>query len=136
MKFNRAHSKLLAAITAWVMAFAALAPSVSHALMMQKAKDGSWLEVCTAQGSKWIKVDDQFSLGSNPSANLDTSKTADVHVSHGQCCVADLPVATLPTLPAEFVQIKLGSTEPSLFYRAPRPLFIWAAIQARAPPRA
>ena len=136
MKFNRAHSKLLAAITAWVMAFAALAPSVSHALMMQKAKDGSWLEVCTAQGSKWIKVDDQFSPSNDPTSKTDLNQTADIHIQHGQCCVADLPVATLPILPAELAQFKLSTAEPTLFYRAPRPLFIWAAIQARAPPRA
>ncbi|WP_158529602.1 DUF2946 family protein [Parvibium lacunae] len=136
MKLNRAHSKLLAAITAWVMAFAALAPSVSHALMMQKAKDGSWLEVCTAQGSKWIKVNKQFDPPGSINLNSDTSKSADVHIQHGKCCVADLPAATLPVLPPALVQASLSATEPTLFYRAPRPLFIWAAIQARAPPRA
>ena len=107
---------------------AALAPTVSHA--MAAAKGGaSWMEICTSAGPAMIQVaDDQA-----PGVPADGNQGA--HLEHCAFCLTHagsfaLPAAALPALPVAIA----SDSPPLLFHRAPRPLFVWAAGQPRAPP--
>lgn len=44
-------------LMACVLALAALAPTVSRLLVVQRAPGDGWVEVCTAQGQRWVRLD-------------------------------------------------------------------------------
>jgi hypothetical protein len=108
--------------------FAALAPSVSHA--MAAGRGLTWMEICSTSGSKFINADGvQIDAG-----NLDDDTGS--HFEHCPFCSthAELP-ALLPgtgfSIPAADQVARL----PRLYYQSPRPLAIWTRAQSRAPPR-
>lgn len=43
-------------LTLWVVSLAALAPTVSRALWAPASAAGSWTEVCTEQGVRWVRA--------------------------------------------------------------------------------
>lgn len=107
--------------------FAALAPSISHALASAGKLSPTWMEICSAEGSKAFKSDG--------AGNASQQKNSSVGFEHCPYCTVHGGSVGLPptvgfTLPAFSASFPL----PSLFYQAPRPLFIWAAAQSRAPP--
>ncbi|MBX3607361.1 MAG: DUF2946 domain-containing protein [Piscinibacter sp.] len=98
-----------------------LAPAVSHAL------GGTWTEVCTAQGSKWVRGEAK-DAGDAPAA---------LHgLEHCPLCSVHAPVLGLP--PA--VDLGVPAPETSIgvtpaFLAAPRTLHAWVSALPRAPPR-
>lgn len=122
----RAFRRLFSWIALLAILGGALAPAVSQALHAQGGK--SFLEICTAQGTRLIAVD--------ADANPQQSDTPQVVMEHCPFCVPHagsqglLPrselVFHLPDDGARFY--------PPLFFSAPRPLFAWAGAQPRAPP--
>lgn len=132
MNGSRFPKRLAAWFAMFAILLAALAPSVSHAVAAAKG-DASWIEVCTSAGPALVKVADEQSPTPAPAQPVPGDQG--VHLEHCPFCFTHagafgLPPATLTVLPAA------GSAEllPTLFYRAPRPLFAWAAGQPRAPP--
>ncbi|HEX7647463.1 MAG TPA: DUF2946 domain-containing protein [Noviherbaspirillum sp.] len=107
--------------------FAALAPSISHALASAGKLSPIWAEICSAEGTKVYKSDDAGGAAQekNSSAAFEHCPYCTLHAGF----VGLPPTAgfTLPVFSASF-------PHPSLFYQAPRPLFIWAAAQSCAPP--
>lgn len=102
---------------------AALAPSVSHALAA--AKGGTWTEICSVTGVKLVKAGQGAPDHGKHAAGFE----------HCPFCSAH---GNSPTLPSS-TELILGATDgrvshPSLFYQSPRPLFVWASLQSRAPP--
>lgn len=104
---------------------AALAPSISHALAAADGKSSFWMEICSVNGMKLVKAD---GVPSHAPAK---------HATNGEHCPFCAPghVAALPPS-ASFVLPALDgrATRPTLFYHAPRPLFVWTSAQSRAPP--
>jgi hypothetical protein len=120
-------------ITAWIASFAillsALAPSISHAINAANNSGSTWTEICSVVGTKIAKVDS----AQNPTSQAPADKV--MHFEHCPFCSTHagsvgLPPAIDLTLPV----VSNTLTLPSLFYQSPRPLFIWAAAQSRAPP--
>ncbi|MGZ3254925.1 MAG: DUF2946 domain-containing protein [Burkholderiaceae bacterium] len=120
-------------ITAWIASFAvllaALAPSISHAINAANDSGSGWIEICSTVGSKLAKVDG----AQNPASQAPADKA--IHFEHCPFCFTHagsvgLPPSTDLTLPIASNALPL----PSLFYQSPRPLFLWAAAQSRAPP--
>lgn len=119
------------AFTVWLFAvlmlLGGLAPAISQALMAQRL----------AQGLPFAAE-----LCSTSAAQADASRTAptdDQALHAGAHCPACLIQAHAPGLPpAEMAPLPLQATAsqavPSLFLRAPRPLFAWSPLSARAPP--
>jgi hypothetical protein len=108
---------------------ASLAPSVSHAL--GPTRGASWIEVCSAQGAKWVQGD-----SSDPRSNESGSAPAAAHLlDHCPYCSVPMPAWGLP--PAhEVVPLALGPEDelPPAFLAAHRTPHAWVTAQPRAPP--
>lgn len=103
---------------------ASLAPALSHALA--SATGTSWIEICSTQGSKWIKAGDDGSERSPASAHV---------VDHCPYCSLHAPTLGLP--PAKHLAqlpLVLSHEVPLAFLSAPRSLHAWVSAQPRAPP--
>lgn len=113
----------IALVAIWALA---LVPTLSRALDFA-AGNGSWAEVCTAQGPRLVSTD----------AGDDTPPQAVPSLEH--CRLCPLALDSAAPLPSAAVQLPLpvaGAEPPPLFLHAPRPLFAWRSAQPRAPPAA
>jgi DUF2946 family protein len=119
-------------LTAWIAMFAillgALAPALSHAL--SHAGSGKrTVQVCTVAGMKMVAIDDKRDHGKAGGAKL-------LPGEHCAFCATHGGAPTLPSAPLHpFGARDSADHFPALFFSAPRPLFVWAASQPRAPPR-
>lgn len=124
----RAFRRLFSWVALLAILAGALAPAVSHALYSKGGK--SFLEICTAQGTRLIAID--AGAGAHPS----TGGQHDVVMEHCPFCVPH--AGSLGLLPATELVFKLPADGsrfyPPLFFSAPGPLFAWASAQPRAPP--
>lgn len=116
-----------ARLTGWIAAFAVLLSALVPTLGQAVAAAGSpWVEVCTAQGAKWVQAGDD---GSEPGP-------ASEHVfDHCPFCPLHAPMSGLP--PAGLAQLPVlqASDVPTAFLAAPRTLHAWVSAQPRAPPQ-
>ena len=119
--------------TAWLAALAvlwgALLPVLSHAVVAHQSTSSGWVEVCTATGMAWVASADGAAAADSGDPLLGMNMAGcDWCATHTP--LAGLHVAVQPlAAPTVF-----GPTVPLAFLQAPRPLFVWAAAQSRAPP--
>lgn len=126
-----AHHRLTAWLAVLAVLWGCLLPVVSHAVAAHHVGDKGWVEVCTATGMAWVN-------------SADASVTADTDYPRGgtgvvmtgcDWCATHNPLTGLPTLAQPMVApLSYGADAPAAFFHAPRPLFVWAAAQSRAPP--
>jgi hypothetical protein len=120
-------------LTLWLAAvaitFAGLAPALSHALALASGS-ANWIEVCTAQGSRWVAADaDAQALPADPAGAVPG------HFDHCPCChaasvgMAPPPAHQVPALPAG-----LSDGPPERFFSAACTAFAWRCAPSRAPP--
>lgn len=126
-------SKLTRQLTAWIACFAilvaAFAPSISHAISTAKSPGLGWVQVCSHNGTKLVKVANK----QNPASSTPAGKGA--HVEHCSFCFTHGGSIGLPPTAGFILPLADGEQSlPSLYYQSPRPLFIWASAQSRAPP--
>jgi hypothetical protein len=124
MRAVRAHRRLTSWIAALAILLASLAPALSHALA--SATGSTWIEICTTQGSKWIKAGEDGSEHSPASAHV---------LDHCPYCSLHAPTLGLP--PATHLAhlpLRLSLEVPLAFLSAPRTLHAWVSAQPRAPP--
>lgn len=124
MRAVRTHRRLISWIAALAILLASLAPALSHALA--PATGTNWIEICTTQGSKWIKASQDGSERAPASAHV---------VDHCPYCSLQTPTLGLP--PAHHLaQLPLGLSHevPPAFLSAPYTLQAWVSAQPRAPP--
>lgn len=111
------------------MVFATLAPSVSHALAtVTGASD--WVEVCTAQGSRWVAV-----TGADDAAPATPSDGAAAPFDHCPFCHLGGQGMAPPPAPVTLRQppaLRDGPPDRSL--TAAHTAHAWRAAQPRAPP--
>jgi len=124
MQFRRITRLVASWIAVLAVLMAALAPAASHAVGSQGA--ASWVEVCTAQGSRWVQND----------AGGDSIPGAEHALEHCPYCsihpnAVGIPPAPLQDLPAA----GLAHAVPQAFLAAPRTLHAWVSAQPRAPPQ-
>lgn len=111
------------------MAFAALAPAVSHALALASSST-AWVEVCSAQGSRWVQLGDD---GAEQGTSTDGPLAG--HFDH--CPFCHLGQQGLAPPPAPLAPIALPTLRdglPERFFSAPRTAHAWCRAQPRAPP--
>ena len=120
-------------IIAWLACLAillnALAPAISHAMAAANGKSAPWAQICTTSGTKFIALD--LALKSDQKQD----ENAAMNMDHCAYCVTHAGSFGM-TASNEFVVYapNLSYDLPQLFYHAPRPLFVWAAANPRAPP--
>jgi hypothetical protein len=104
---------------------AALLPTLARAL--SAGDRTSWVEVCTAQGMKWVAVAD--------ASSDKTPLSVQAALDHCPYCTLEHHVPALPpsTQPLPLA-IATSDALPALFLHAPRTLHAWRTAQARAPP--
>ncbi|MFC0132847.1 DUF2946 domain-containing protein [Massilia eurypsychrophila] len=127
MEMRRITHRFAAWIACFAMLVAALAPSVSHALSMSRG--GTWSEICSVGGTKFVKVSlDQGGIA-------DPATQDSIHLEHCPFCATHAGSFALPPN-AGFILplIETQDTHPFLFFQAPHPLAIWTVAQSRAPP--
>jgi|JI10StandDraft_1071094.scaffolds.fasta_scaffold145131_2 hypothetical protein len=103
----------------------ALAPVLSHAL--QRQADDHLVEVCTAQGARWVEVD-------SDSAGAGTSSAPGHLFEHCPACTLHATDVGMPPAPLVLAMPMAQAAVPHLFLAAPRTLHAWLAAQPRAPP--
>lgn len=114
-------------IACFAMLFAALAPSISHALSMSRGE--TWTEVCSVGGAKLVQV----SVAQGDIA--DPAREDAIHLEHCPFCATHAgSLALLPPAGFTILLIETHQTHPFLFFRSPHPLPIWTDAQSRAPP--
>ncbi len=124
---NNITRHLAAWIASFAILFAALAPSISHA--MSGSSGGIWAEICSIAGTKYVKVD------SGQVDQADQPGPSAVHLKHCPYCATHAGSFALPPDAAHMPPLlSLQETRPQLFYQAPYPLPAWTTAQSRAPP--
>ncbi len=108
--------RLLAAL----MLLTALLPGVSRAWAV--AQGGDWIEICSAQGSRWVQVDGQDGSGIQPMTDPCAA------------CLLQQQVMAPPPQPLDWAPLPVMQDAPALFYLAPRPLAVWQSRLSRGPP--
>ena len=128
MHLRRPRQQLTAALTALVMLFAALVPSLAGALGI--TSPAMWVELCSADGGKRVVLDT-----SSPTGGDDRSAAQHLNEHCPFCHIEQAPLA-FPPAPQPFVPHLLAHSDfPALFYAAPRPSHAWAPALSRAPPQ-
>lgn len=128
MGMNNLTRRFAAWIACFAILLAALAPSISQAIHVKKGTEIIG-EICSMTGAKMAKAEP----GSPASSSMPAEKA--LHFDHCPFCLTHAgSFAVLPS--AGFALPAVAGTQllPSLYYHAPRPLFIWAAAHSRAPP--
>lgn len=124
---HRASRRLCAWIATLAVLMAALAPAISQAVGARGA--ATWIEVCTAGGSRWIASDPAAPAGEAPAPGLEHA------LDHCPYCSLHAPLADLPPAPAAALPDPgLDHVLPRAFLQAPRTLHAWRQAQPRAPP--
>lgn len=123
-------SLLTRRFAAWIaclaMLFAALAPSVSHA--MSATSGDAWTEVCSAAGITMIKVPP----GQGDPRDADHAS----HIEHcAFCATHPTDVAPIPGKAGHTPVMSVRDTYPRLYYQSSSPLAAWTHALSRAPPR-
>jgi hypothetical protein len=119
--------RYVAWIACFTMLFAALAPSIAHA--MSAARGEVWAEICSTAGTKFVKAS-----ADQPPADY-AVKQQTLHLEHCPFCATHADsFALLPGPSFSIALLDTPDTHPLLFYRSPRPLAIWTTAQSRAPP--
>jgi hypothetical protein len=125
VQLSRACLKRLTALS-WLAVFAlTLLPSLAR--VVNAATPGGWVQVCSAQGMRWVAPDGSLSeLGPDGQR---ASPGEHCPLCGGGGAVA-LPTPTVASRPVAF------STDftAAQLVRAPRLLFVWSSAQPRAPP--
>lgn len=107
--------------------FAALAPSVSHALAASHPDHAAFpaMQICSVGG--------MTGAASQPAdSGMDPAKHAFEHCPY--CATHAGTFALLPGAAVHIALIEGHDRYPPLFYRAPQPLFSWSAGKPRGPP--
>ena len=119
-------------IAIFVVWFASLAPTVSHALYT--AGDAGVGAICSSSGVLWTGVEAVDDSGREPSGSpAPRSELGDL--AHCAFCICQGHDSLLPSEP---LVVRLPDTlrfeVPRLFLRAKHTLHAWASAQPRAPP--
>lgn len=109
------------------MVVLALMPTLSR-LWAATQGQGAWVEVCTAQGMRWVSAEEAGTSGTGTPAG----PAAGDHCPY--CSLAHTPVVPAAPLADVLAQPARAHALPALFLHAPRTLFAWASAQPRAPP--
>lgn len=120
------HPRWIIWVTALVVLMAALAPSVSRWLASSSTGPLALQEVCASRD-----------IGPSMIMLKYRAAPAGDHVLLDHCPLCVLQADHLGLPPAQLARLPAGGLRdkvPALFLHAPRPLAIWAAAQARAPP--
>jgi hypothetical protein len=116
-------------LATFAMLFAMLAPSLSHALGWATGST-TWIEVCTAQGSRWVATSDADDVAPGAPAVM-----ASGHLEHCPFChLGANPLAPPPADICPLSRVPMREGLPERFFAATHAAHVWRAANTRAPP--
>lgn len=118
----------LALLAAWALA---IVPSLSHAWSWAEGRSPDVLQICTAEGMRWVDA----ATGSVSDADPTTTGLSGHSLEHCPYCHAPNAWAALPAADRT-LDVVSPATEalPERFLQAPRTAHAWCGAQPRAPP--
>ena len=126
--FRRAWLRWLAVLVA---VLAALAPTLSHALVLARSSGPAWAEVCTSAASRWMALDNTASAAP-VSADLPDGQESPPSLVHCPFCL----LLANPALPASPFSPRFVAAPDSREKPAARPVFFaFTRFAFRPPPR-
>ncbi|MBL8311650.1 MAG: DUF2946 domain-containing protein [Burkholderiales bacterium] len=134
---RRMTQRLIASLSALVMLFAALAPSMANAL--GRSSPVMWVELCSGQGTKRVAIDASgtpVTTSGDATGSPESNAPEQANAAHCPYCQLQATSVVLPE-PAANAPLPLrrpAATYPDRFYDAPRPSHAWAPTRSRAPP--
>jgi hypothetical protein len=129
MRMNRLTRRFTAWIACLAILAAALAPSISHALAAANSAGSFSNEICSTTDLKLVKTANEQDPASPSPAGEGMS------FDHCPFCFTHAGSFGLPPVSSVTLPVVSGLFPlPSLYYQSPRPLFVWATAQSRAPP--
>jgi hypothetical protein len=132
--------KLVSKIAIFLVVFASLAPSVSHALAVQNS--GSFLqEICSTNGTKKVVIQTMTTKGQQLPTVFETKNSQPTpesvshHLEHCPFCAAGAVNIAIAPAPAWILLLQAQANTIDFDYAAPvQPSFIQTAHPSRAPP--
>jgi hypothetical protein len=107
---QRRWSLLLVLCVAW---FAALAPTVSHALAWSQGSALTFIEVCTTTGSRLVEVDTQ-----TPNADSNPGQESALTLSHCPFCLQPTDRCAPPPHPLPYLFLVQGGQQEAPVWQA------------------
>lgn len=127
------HRQLLARCLCAVMLMVAVLPAFSRA--WAASQGGDWIEICSAQGSRWVQLDVQALAPGD--AQDGKSSDAGQFRPMADTCAACLLQAQAGLPPPDAMAWRLPerfAERPVAFLQAPRLLSVWRHALSRGPP--
>jgi hypothetical protein len=129
MEYFRRHLHRSAWLALTALLLAAVAPALAHVFSEPTRTD--WVEVCTAQGAKWVPVA-QTEGTDGERAPL----SAHGSIDHCPYCTLQAVPALLQRDDAARLRVLAGASRKAPTTQAPIESLAWPRAQPRGPPRA
>ena len=135
------YQQFISKLALFLVVFASLAPSVSHAVAAQD--NGSFLqEICSSNGTKKIVIQTVTTRGQQINTVFDakntqesTPQSIDHHFEHCPFCGAAAAHIAIAPAPAWILALRADAISIDLDYATPfQPLYLQTAHPSRAPP--
>jgi hypothetical protein len=133
--FKRSQQRIISLIALVAVLFASLAPTISHALEVQKGNQTLWQEVCSAQGIKVIP--NTFTAVSNQASKKNNSQPNKVgmHFEHCPYCFSHAGSVGLPASSTALFLAEINAVEHIDIYVSPLVFSYYSTSHpTRAPP--
>jgi hypothetical protein len=122
------HRRFAAWLALLAVLWGALVPTLAQAAVSASSRQG-WVEVCSASGVLWVRVD-----GGAESPSGQSGSMADA-AAHCPWCLMQ-GAAGLPPEPALSTTANALGPVPAAAFTSARPAAVWSPAQSRAPPAA
>lgn len=122
------HRRLAAWLALLAVLWGALVPTLAQAAVSASDRQG-WVEVCSASGVLWVRVD---GVAESPSGQSGSMADA---AAHCPWCPMQ-GAAGLPPEPALSTASNAQGSVPAAAFTSARPAALWPTAQSRAPPAA
>jgi Protein of unknown function (DUF2946) len=125
------HRRCAAWLALLAVLWGALVPTLAQAAVSSASRQG-WVEVCSATGVLWMRVDGGASSPAAPTGQPDSMADASAHCPW--CPMQG--TAGLPPEPALNTTTSAQGPVPAAAFTSARPATVWSSAQSRAPPAA
>lgn len=123
---TRRLQRLVSMIASFAIIVAVVAPTISQALVATGLVSADWVEICSAQGTRWVNVAEESPDSGSSAVNMGVCAYCFTHAGS----FALPPVsATPPVLGDVFLPASFAAFNDPLI-----PASVWASYQTRAPP--
>jgi hypothetical protein len=100
-------------LAVFVAVFAALAPTVSHAIALAQGNTGGGIEICTSEGMRFVAAEPAPS-----SADSETGSKSALSLSHCPFCLHTTDRVAPPPHPVAYLFLDMGGEQEAMVWQA------------------